>query len=328
MNEPNEGIDIRRVMVTGATGFVGGWVVRELVRRGITAVCLSRSGDRLHRRFDGSARERIEVVEGTLSDRDALRRAADGCQAAIHLVGIILESPLTGQTFDRIHRRGTINVVEAVRNAGVRRYAHMSALGTRPDAVAEYHRTKYAAEQFVRESGLDWTIFRPSLIHGPDGEFMRLIKVFVCDLIPPVIPYFGDGENLLQPVSVKDVAYCFVESLFRPETVGQTYELGGPMSYSWKSLYRTCQRLMPCARRKPLVSTPLPIAKVLPWVVMPTLTALGVVSAKMRLLRFNRGQVTMSQEDNVCDPTLAERAFGITMRAFEDELYDYADQIP
>jgi NADH dehydrogenase len=293
----------------------------------MTAVCLARSGDRVRRRLPAEARDRIETIEGTLFDRSALRRAAEGCHAAIHLVGIILQNPLTGQTFDRVHRKGTIRVIEALKSAGIRRCVHMSALGTRPGAEAKYHRTKHAAEQAVRESGLDWTILRPSLIHGPDGEFMRLIKVFVCDRLLPVIPYFGDGERRLQPVSVKDVAWCFVESLTRADTIGQTVPLGGPVSYSWKELYRVCQRLIPGARRKRLVSTPVPLAKALPWAVMPALTAAGVFSSKLRLLRFNRDQVVMSQEDNVCDHTLAERAFGITMRVFEDELTEYADQI-
>ncbi len=327
MTDSNGGSDMQRVLVTGGSGFVGRSVVRELLRRGMRPVCLVRSADRLRRRFPAESRDRIDVAEGTLFDRSALQRAAEGCDAAIHLVGIILQNRLTGQTFDRVHRRGTMRVIEAAKSAGIRRFAHMSALGTRPDAAAKYHQTKHAAEELVRGSGLDWTIFRPSLIHGPSGEFMRLIKVFVCDFLPPVIPYFGDGEHRLQPVSVKDVAHCFVESLVRPHTIGETFALGGPVAYSWKELYRVCQRLIPGDRRKPLVSTPLPIARLLPLVVMPTLTVAGALSAKLRLLRFNRDQVIMSQEDNVCDHTLAERALGITMRAFEEELAEYADQI-
>jgi NADH dehydrogenase len=197
----------------------------------------------------------------------------------------------------------------------------MSALGTRPSAVSRYHQTKWAAEEYVRSSGLEWTIFRPSVIHGPDGEFMELMQTFACGWLPPVWPYFGAGENKLQPVSVRDVAYCFVDALHRPETIGKTFELGGPKAYTWKQLYQSCKRIIPCAKRwKPLVGQPVPIAKLLAMTVMKT----PLVPAK---LKFNVAQVQMSQEDSVCESTPIERTFGIKLRHFEEELATYADLI-
>ncbi len=216
---------IQRILVTGATGFVGRNVVRELLARGITPVCLVRSPRKLFAQHPEVSRDRFATVTGSLSDRGVLRDAAEHSDAVIHLVGIIIARRLKGQTFAGVHVRGTRNVVVAAREAGLTRYIHMSALGARADAVSEYHRTKWEAEEYVRQSGLDWTVFRPSLIHGPDGEFMSLMKRFICGLVPPVIPYFGTGQAKLQPVFVKDVAHCFVEALFRPETVGQTFEL-------------------------------------------------------------------------------------------------------
>src|SRR5207249_271971 len=118
--------------------------------------------------------ERVQPVRASLFDRTTLAEQMRGCDAVIHLVGIIMERPAKGSTFPLIHVEGTKAVVDAAKAAGVSRYLHMSALGTRPDAVSEYHKTKYAAEQYVQHSGLDWTIFRPSLIHGPKGEFMRM----------------------------------------------------------------------------------------------------------------------------------------------------------
>jgi NADH dehydrogenase len=324
----SEGPKTENVLVTGATGFVGSAVVRELVVRGLTPVCLVRSPEKLLRRHRDISPERIRCVAGDLHDDRALANAADQCDAAIHLVGIILEKPFARQTFDRIHRQGTEHVVNAVRAAGITRYVHMSALGSRPNAEAKYHKTKWAAEEYVRGSGLDWTIFRPSLIHGPDGEFMRLMKMFMCGLVPPVVPYFGDGRAKLQPVSVKDVAYCFVEALFRPETIGQAIDLGGPRAYSWKELYNACRTFMPCAKQwKPMVSQPVAVAKLAAVLSGPPLALAAAISPKMGLLRFNVDQVIMSQEDNVCDHTAAERALGLTMRSFEDELSTYAGQI-
>jgi len=320
---------IQNVLVTGATGFVGRAVVRELLAKGLRPVCLVRSVEKLLAQHRDVAPERFTPIVGSLSDRRALREAADLSQAAIHLVGIIVARPLRGQTFTAIHTRGTANVVDAVQQAGIRRHAHMSALGTRPDAASAYHRTKWAAEEYVCHSGLDWTIFRPSLIHGPDGEFMQLMKRFMCGLVPPVIPYFGSGKAKVQPVSVKDVAHCFVRSLVEPETIGKVFPLGGPKTYSWVEMYNACRALMPGAKHwKPIVSQPVAVAKLTAVLGQPFMALAETIAPSMRVFRFDSGQVRMSQEDSTCDHTLAEKAFNIRMRDFEQELSAYADRIP
>lgn len=307
--------------LTGATGFVGRHVLREVVQRGYTAVCLVRRRDRLKKVTAGLDPTRVASIEGSLFDEGALKEAANQCDAVIHLVGIIMEKPLSGQTFDKIHRQGTVNVVDAAKAGGIKRYVHMSALGSREGAVADYHRTKFEAEEYVRASGLDWTIFQPSVIHGFDGEFMELMKTFVAGLIPPVIPYFGSGENKLQPVSVKDVAHCFVDALRRPATIEQTFEMGGPKAYSWKELYAACRRLIPGAKSwKPMVSQPVPVAKMIAKTVMKTPLVPGN-------LKFNVDQVLMSQEDSVCDTDPVEAAFEIKLRDFESELARYGELI-
>ncbi len=311
----------KRVMVTGGSGFVGRHVVRELLRRGHTPVCLVREPGRLLGSLPAAAQLRVETVSGTLSDRDALAQAASGADAVIHLVGIILET--MRQSFRKVHVEGTQAVVSATRGAGVKRYVHMSALGTRPNAVAPYHRTKYEAEQIVRGSGLDWTIFQPSIIHGPDGEFMQLMKAFVKPKpqYGPLIamPYFGSGEGKLQPVSVKDVAHVFVAALDTPASIGQTYGLGGPEVYSWKELYALCSEAIR-GRVKRQMSVPIPIAKLLAVTVMKT-------PLVPKLLKFNRGQIAMAQEDSVCDRKPVEETFGIKLRPFREELFEYADMI-
>ncbi len=319
---------ISSVFVTGATGFVGRAIVRELLARGITPVCLVRSPKKLYTQHREINPNRLVAVAGDLFDAKALRAALERSQAAIHLVGIIIARPLRGQTFRRIHVKGTQNVVDAVCNRGIRRYLHMSALGTRPNAISKYHQTKWAAEETVRKSGLDWTIFRPSIIHGPEGEFMQLMKRFMCGLVPPVIPYFGSGTAKLQPVSVKDVAYCFVESLLRPETIGQIIPLGGPRPYSWIELYETCRALIPCAKKwKPFVSQPVPVAKAIAVLSTPLMAFAEMFVKSAGLFRFDVGQVQMSQEGSVCDPAIAEKMYGIRMRDFAEELAAYADQI-
>ncbi|MEK6799402.1 MAG: NAD(P)H-binding protein [Planctomycetota bacterium] len=318
----------QNILVTGATGFVGRAVVRALLARGYKPVCLVRSVRKLRAQHPDVDPDRLAAIVGDLNDAQALRHAADVSQAAIHLVGIIVARPLRGQTFQRIHVQGTMNVVDAVRQAGIRRYVHMSALGTRPNAVSTYHRTKWEAEEYVRGSGLAWTIVRPSVIHGPDGEFMQLMKRLVCGWLPPVIPYFGRGDARLQPVSVRDVAYAFAEGLRREETIGQVIPLGGPKTYSWRELYNTCRALIPGAKLwKPLVSQPVPVAKAMATLGQPLMALAEIIVPPLRLFRFDAGQVQMSQEDSICDPAIAERFLGLTMRSFEDELSFYGEWI-
>lgn len=317
--------NIQRVFVTGGTGFVGRHVVRELVRRGYQPVCLARDTAVLRTRFADLGKDAVVGVRGDLCEKSWHGRLAElKCHAAIHLVGIIFERPLKGQTFRRIHVEGTRNVVQAVRDAAIARYVHMSALGARVDGPSAYSRTKAEAEAIVRTRAPRWTIFRPSIIHGPDGEFMEMMKFFSTSKVrQPFMPYFGDGRHKLQPVSVKDVAHCFVAAISDDATVGKTYDLGGPAAYSWKELYDICAMAI-CGHKRLKVSVPVPVAKIVARTIMPLrippLTWLVPYP-------FNAGQVAMSQEDSVCDPAVVEQTFGIKLRGFREELSQYANQI-
>src|SRR5690242_17076598 len=136
-----------RIFVSGASGFVGSAVVDELIARGYGVNAL------VHR--NAIKKSAVQSFSGDLFDSKILDGAMEGCAAVIHLVGIIMENPRRGVTFQRIHHQGAIGVVDAAKRNHIKRYLHMSALGTRPDAISNYHKTKYAAEQYVRNSGLD-----------------------------------------------------------------------------------------------------------------------------------------------------------------------------
>lgn len=313
----------KRIVVTGATGFVGSAVVRELTASGRTAVCLVRDAGKLAGKTRDLASAAVVPVVGSAFDENALATALEGADAAIHLIGIILESKRQGQTFHRLHVESTRQIVAACERAGVKRYVHMSALGARPagDGVSDYHRTKWEAEEAVRASGLDWTLFRPSLIHGPDGEFMQMMRFFATSRVrQPFMPYFGRGEARIQPVDVRDVARCFVRALALPETIGQTYALGGPEVYTWKELYDVCARAIR-GRPRRLVGIPVPVARLAARLAMPVLPAALVP------YKFNVGQVLMSQQDSTCATNPVEDTFGLALRPFRAELAKYADRI-
>ena len=273
-----------RVFITGGTGFVGSTVVRQLLAAGHTVRCLIRDGseDKL------PIREGIEIHSGDALDPAALEKGVAGCQAIIHLVGIIREFPSRGITFERLHHVATANMVAAATAAGVKRYLQMSANGTRKDAPSPYHRSKWAAEQAVRNSTLDWTIFRPSLIFGRGDGFITMLAEMVRKL--PVVPVLGNGHYRMSPVAVEDVAAGFVGALERPETIGQTYHCCGPADYSYDEILDLVGKAL--GRSK--------VAKLH----QPLLLMKPVIALFESLPRFpiTSNQLAMLLEGNVCDP--------------------------
>jgi len=302
-----------RVFVTGGSGFVGSFVIGELLRRGYGINALAHHGT--------IANPSVRAVAGDLFNPSSLDEGIRGCDAIIHLVGIIAEKPSKGTTFERIHVEGTRCIVDAARRNQVRRLVHMSALGTRPNAVSQYHHTKWKAEEYVRGSDLDWTILRPSLIHGPGG-FMKMEAAWARKSSPPFVamPYFGGGllglrgGGLLQPIYVGDVARAFVDAIEKPQTIRRTYELAGPGRFTWPQFHRAAAGGVVGHRR---LTAPMPA-----WVAK-LLAAAGLGP----LLGFNRDQVIMSQEDNIADIAPFERDFGWTPRGFEATLAEYAGKL-
>lgn len=303
-----------QVFVTGGSGFVGSAVIDELLSRGFRVHALVN-----RRKID---RADVQSFPGGLFDDAALDEGMHGVDAVIHLVGIIMQRPSKGVTFERMHVEGTRRVVDAAKRNGIARYAHMSALGSRPNAISDYHRTKHQAEEYVRRSGLDWTIFRPSFIHGPAGEFMQMEAKWARRKAPPFLfmPYFGagltgrGGAGQLQPVYVGDVARAFVDALEKPNTIGEVYPIGGPDVVTWPQMHHIVSEAI-VGKRRAAVAIPAWYAKAVTHVVPGA------------LLPFNRDQVIMSQEENTCDLAKFVETFEWTPRPFEETVKAYAGQI-
>jgi uncharacterized protein YbjT (DUF2867 family) len=284
---------MRRVFVTGGTGFVGRAVIHALRAEGCAVRCLVRRGSERDLRGLGA----IERIEGDVMSRQSLDHAMDGCDAVIHLVGIIREHPAIGVTFERVHTQGTINVLEAAAAVGARRYVHMSALGTRSGARSRYHQTKWAAEEAVRASPVPWTIFRPSIIYGRGDGFVSVLARMLQRL--PVVPIIGAGRQRLQPVPVAHVAQGFVRALSIDASVKHTYDVGGPEPVTMVDLIDRVAAAM--GRRRPIKAH----------------VPLGLVRTVTRALyRFSDypltpDQLLMLEEENTCEPGPFYETFGL-----------------
>lgn len=281
-----------KVFVTGGTGFVGGEVIRHLVAAGHEVRALARA----------SARARatqlppgVTRAEGDILDPD-LAKHLDGVNAVVHLVGIIREAP-PAVTFERLHFEATANVLRAMQAAGVSRLVHMSALGAGPDSTTGYFKTKWRAETAVRESGLRWTVMKPSVIHGPGDEFLNMLADQVRRL--PVVPVIGDGEYRLQPVAVADVAEGFTRALTLPAAEGRVFEVGGPRQYTYNELLDAVAARI---GRKPPVKVHVPLG-----LMRPVIRALEGFS----FFPITGDQLAMLLMNNVCDPGPFYQALGI-----------------
>jgi NADH dehydrogenase len=275
---------MRRVFVTGATGFVGRAVIHALRAEGHAVRCLVRRGSERNLQGLGA----VERVEGDILAREGLPDEISGCDAVIHLVGIIREHPGRKATFHDVHTQGTRNVLEAAAATGVRRFLHMSALGVRPGARARYHQTKWAAEEAVRGSGLNWTIFRPSIIYGRGDGFVTMLAQMLRRW--PLVPVLGSGRQQLQPVPVEHVAAGFARALTLPVTEKQTYEVGGGEAVTMLELLDAIARALGRTHARKFH------------------VPLSLIRPVARLLHPLPGfpvtpdQLLMLEEDNVCDP--------------------------
>lgn len=290
-----------KIFISGGTGFVGEHVCRALRKQGHDLRLLA------HRRRS-VPESGMEYVTGNVTNMESFGAAVHGCDAVINLVGIIREFPLHNITFEQMHVRATATMLAACQQAGISRYLQMSALGTRPEAVSAYHKSKWQAEKLVRASGLEWTIFRPSLIFGPKDAFINMLAEQLR--LTPVMPVIGSGTYRLQPIHADDVARCFTLALEMPETIRQCYELCGTDRLSYLELLDAVAAAM---------GRPAPFKPHAPLGLMKL-----IIPVMQRLPRFpiTTDQLQMLLEENICDSKWQD-TFRFTPRLFRDGISEY-----
>lgn len=294
-----------RVFITGGTGFVGGEIIARLLAAGHEVRALVRS----HRPAGaGGWPDQVEPAVGDILDPELARHLA-GMEAVIHLVGIIRPDPSQGVTFQRLHREATLNLLRAMRSAGVSRLVHMSALGAGPGSTTDYFRTKFEAETAVRNSGRAWTVMKPSVIFGPRDRFVNLLAGQVRKL--PVVPVIGDGRYRLQPVSATNVAQGFVQALDRKDAEGRVFEIGGPDQLSYNDLLQEIARAVGKSKLR-LVHFPLgPMQAMIRW--LENFSFFPITSDQLAMLLMN----------NVCDPAPFFSFFQIDPITFGPGIREY-----
>ena len=246
------------ILLTGANGFVGSHVLPELLRRGHRVAALVRSpatGDQVVEKLTPAERAAVDLRIGDVTAPDTLPAAVRAVDAVVHLVAIPRDFN-GGRDLRRVNTEGTRNVVDAAKAAGVRRFVHLGAMGVADDPSLHYAGSKARAEALVQASGLDWTILKPSLMWGEGDGFFSLIAL-LARFSPGVIPVPGRGTARFQPLFVGDLARVVGLTLARPETIGRSYELGGPRYWTYREI--TAEVLAALGRQRLILPTPVPL---------------------------------------------------------------------
>ena len=291
-----------KIALFGGTGFVGGYLVNALLAAGHEPSVLIRPGSENKL----ANRDKCCVTAGDISSDNAIETTLDGCDAFIYNIGILKAFPKKGVTFEKLHFDGVRRVANMAQELNVRRALLMSANGVKSPGTP-YQDTKFRAEEFVKQSGLEWTIFRPSVIFGDSNGLQEITNQLYCELVKPPIPAIafhtgwspkGNGV-VMSPVHIQDVADAFIGSLSDADTIGKTYVLGGPDVLTWEEMVQRVATAV--GRRKWMLPMPVGLmrfgATLFDW--LPFFPA-------------TRDQLTMLAEGNVADSadleTLINRA--------------------
>jgi NADH dehydrogenase len=291
------------ILVIGGAGFIGRHIVARLVDRGLRVTIPTRHRARARHLI---LLPTVEVVEADIHRDDALARLLRGHEAVINLVGILQGSRGTpyGREFASAHVELPRRIVAGCTALGIQRLLHMSALGADPNGPSMYQRSKGDGEALVRASALEWTIYRPSVVFGPDDRFLNTFAALARWF--PLLP-IGGADVRFQPVWVGDVADAFVNSLDNRDTVRQTYELAGPRIYTLRELVQFSAAA--AGHPRPVIALPDALARV-----------------QARLMELAPGEPLMSRDnldsmkvDNVASrqPYVAPPELGITPTPLE-----------
>jgi uncharacterized protein YbjT (DUF2867 family) len=289
----------RIVAVAGGSGFIGRAIVRRLAEIAELGVrVLSRDPERARARI--GAHEGLEFAPADVTDAARLAEALAGADTIVNAVqfdGYPIEKPRRGLTFNRVDYGGTVALIAAAKRAAVSNFVYISGAAADDRSTNPGFRSKGRAERALRDSGLSYTILRPSLVYGPEDRVInglaRAIRYAPMMLVP------GDGRQKMQPVLVDDIATCVALTMGGRGRNG-VYEIGGPDVMSFDALVRLVMKIT--GRRRPIVHLPEPL-----------LRAAGTIAQKLPGAVFSPDVVDFLMADNRCNikPLVAE--FGLKL---------------
>lgn len=291
-----------KIAVTGASGFVGRALTESLKCKGHRLVLLSHKNPPQFSKDDN-----IEVICADVHDYESLKAAFDGVDIVYHLIGIIAET--RELTFERTVVSGATNVVRAAQECGVSKIIYMSALGTQAEAMAVYHRSKWKAEESVRNSGIEHVILRASIIFGPEDKFLNMIAGMIKK--SPFVPIIGDGKYLLQPVFINDLAEILSDCIDNIKAVNQTIEVGGPFAYSYKDLLAILKRHL--NKKRINIYLPLWLMRIVAY----------IMERLLKPAPLTTDQLIMMKAGSSCDNKKLHDVFIIELTKLEDGLKKY-----
>ena len=244
------GANISTVFLTGATGYVGGRLAPRLLERGYRVRCLARSPDKLRGRPWGS-HERVEIVEGDVSDAGALREQMTGCVAAYYLVHSM---DAAGPAY-RERDKGLASVFgEACAAAGVPRIVYLGGLGETGEGLSEHLASRREVERALGSGGVPVTVLRAAMIIGSGSASFEILRYLVERLPVMITPRWVRSES--QPIAVRDVLHYLIASLETPETVGRTFDIGGPDVMTYEDIMRQMAEALGLRKR---IILPVPV---------------------------------------------------------------------
>jgi NADH dehydrogenase len=292
------------VVIAGGTGFIGRSVIKKLVEYGHHVIVLTRPGSLLKIvKFSGTETRYIYF-----DSPGQVAKTLEGGQAIINLVGIIRETK--DISFDFAHHSIPQMLVKGAREVGISRFVHMSALGVDRQIATGYFESKQQGEKTIKNAPeIDWTIFRPSIVYGPQDDFVNMLARMIRRM--PIVPVIGNGQYRLQPVWVEDVANGFARCLEMPQTIGKIYEIGGPETFTYNQVLDMIGLAQGNKR----------IAKI--HLSLNIVRNLAKIFDRFGFFPITQDQITMLLAENITDNDLFFKEFNITPKSFFQGISEY-----